>query len=158
MKRTGVLFVCLGNICRSPLARIIFEDMAAKRGVRDRFNIDSCGTGHWHEGGPADPRTVAVAEQNGLKCTHVARVFDADTDVQQFGRILVADTFIRETLLRRGVPADRIELLRSFDPESHGATDVPDPYEHGPKQFEEMYAILTRCCQELLDDLLEETE
>ena len=71
--RIGLLFVCLGNICRSPMAKGIFLHQARQRGLLDRFDIDSCGTGNWHAGGPADPRTVACALKNGVDFPHVAR-------------------------------------------------------------------------------------
>ena len=71
--RTGLLFLCLGNICRSPLAEGIFIHLATERGVIDRFRVDSAGTGGWHVGNPPDPRSVAVAEKNGVRLPSLAR-------------------------------------------------------------------------------------
>ena len=71
--QTGVLFVCLGNICRSPLAEGIFIHLARERGVLDRFRVDSCGTGGWHAGERADPRSIAVAAKYGIELPSIAR-------------------------------------------------------------------------------------
>lgn len=158
---TGVLFVCLGNICRSPLAKVVFEHHARSRGVIERFRIDSCGTGAWHVGGPADPRTVHVAREMGLSCEHVARQFNPWDDPASFEYILAMDRSNRMTLLDRGAPAERVRMMRSFDPTLAAAggvserdLDVPDPYEGGPEGFREVYRMLDRAAVGLLDHLL----
>src|SRR6185369_11219334 len=101
-KPTGVLFVCLGNICRSPLARALFSDMVDRRGLASRFDIDSCGTGDWHVGNGADPRTVSVALRNGLPFEHTARQLDPRRDFQRFGLILAMDRSNRRNIAAAG--------------------------------------------------------
>ena len=133
-QRIGVLFVCLGNICRSPLAKWIFTDLTLRRGVRDRFEIDSCGTGHWHVGKGADPRSVATALRRGIDATHTARRLQPESDFTRFDYLLAMDTDNRENLLHAGAPADRVFLMRSFDPalqeEPEHRLVVPDPSMH----------------------------
>jgi protein-tyrosine phosphatase len=155
--KTGVLFVCLGNICRSPLARFIFDDLAASRGVAHRFDVDSCGTGAWHAGEGADPRTIAVARLHGLSPTHTARQLDPAIDFRRFHLLLAMDLSNRANLLAAGAPPASVRLLRSFDPalatapESH--LSVPDPYYGGPDGFEHMYRMIHAACVGLLDHL-----
>lgn len=160
--RTGVLFVCLGNICRSPLARALFSDMVERRGVADRFDIDSCGTGAWHAGGDADPRTIAVALRNGLKFEHTARQLDPRTDFSRFHLILAMDRSNRRNIIHMGethsLTPGTLRLMRSYDPTLADADehmlDVPDPYYGGPEGFQQMYDMLTRACEGLLETLL----
>jgi protein-tyrosine phosphatase len=160
---TGVLFVCLGNICRSPLAKVVFTHHARTRGVLDRFRIDSCGTGSWHVGGPADPRTVDVAREMGLSCEHVVRQFNASSDAESFEYILAMDRDNKRTLLAHGAPPERVRMMRSFDPTLVAAgvgerdLDVPDPYQGGPEGFREVYRMLDRASIGLLEHLLRMT-
>lgn len=156
-QRTGVLFVCLGNICRSPLAKAVFIHQARSRNLLDRFDIDSCGLGSWHVGGPADPRTVDVAREHGLRVDHVARVFDPYNDPDRFPWIIAMDRQNVSGLLARGAPPARVRLMRSFDPALAGEPDhlleVPDPYTGGPEGFREVYRMLDRACTGLLATL-----
>ncbi|MGD9791035.1 MAG: low molecular weight protein-tyrosine-phosphatase [Phycisphaerales bacterium] len=141
----GVLFVCLGNICRSPLAKALFIHYANEEGTIDRFDIDSCGTGDWHVGQDADPRTISVAIKNALPFSHIARTLD-HADFDRFHLILAMDHANRRTLLSRGAPKDRVHLMRSFDPRLKDVTgpelDVPDPYYGGESGFDLMYDML----------------
>lgn len=156
--RIGVLFVCLGNICRSPLARVIFEDMTSKRGVRDRFEIDSCGTGSWHAGSGADPRSIQIAGRYGLQLTHVARQLDPDSDFDRFRFLIGMDQSNCATMIERGAPRERVSLMRSFDPtlmhEPPHRIDVPDPYYGGDNGFDDVYHMLVRACDGLLDRIV----
>lgn len=144
--RTGVLFVCLGNICRSPLARCIFEHQARSGGLIDRFDVDSCGTEGWHVGGGANPRSVEVAARNGLALEHVARRIDPDADFDRFHYLLAMDRDNRDWMLDAGAPRERVRLMRAFDPELAGEPehrlDVPDPYTGGPEGFDRVFAML----------------
>ncbi|MGD9689362.1 MAG: low molecular weight protein-tyrosine-phosphatase [Phycisphaerales bacterium] len=155
----AILFVCLGNICRSPLAKAVFAQQARARGVIDRFEIDSCGTGSWHAGGPADPRTLAVAKRFGIPMVHTARQFDPGADAGRFELILAMDRDNAAALRSMGAPRERVRLFRSFDPELRGedgaAIDVPDPYLGGPEGFEHMYHLISRASAGLLDHLQE---
>lgn len=154
----GVLFVCLGNICRSPLAKCIFTHQAQAASIRGRFLIDSCGTGSWHEGDGADPRSVAIAARHGLTLPHVARKLTPITDFQRFDYLLAMDRNNRDTMLKLGAPADRVFLMRSFDASIRGATDdsldVPDPYYGGDEGFQIVYDMLWRASEGLLGHAL----
>lgn len=157
-RRIGVLFVCLGNICRSPLAKWIFTDMATRRGVRERFDIDSCGTGHWHVGKGADPRSTAVALSRGIEASHTARRLAPGSDFERFAYLLAMDTDNRDALLHAGAPAERVFLMRSFDPALLGEPDhrliVPDPYYGGPEGFDRVYDMLSAACDGFLGAVL----
>lgn len=152
--QTGVLFVCLGNICRSPLAKGIFQDLVRDRDMADRFDIDSCGTGGWHAGSGADPRTVQIAAFHGLTFEHEARQLDPRRDFDRFDYLLAMDLDNRAGLLHAGAPASKVHLMRSFDPALQGETEhllqVPDPYYGGSEGFEKMYVMLKAACEGFL--------
>lgn len=156
--RTGVLFVCLGNICRSPLAEGIFIHKARLRGVLDRFDIDSCGTGSWHVGEPADHRSRAVALRHGIELTCVGRQFGGAAENDRFRWMIAMDRSNARNLVRAGAMPERVRLMRSFDPAMAGAPeaelDVPDPYEWPGDGFESVYQMLDRACEGLLEHLL----
>jgi protein-tyrosine phosphatase len=155
---TGVLFVCLGNICRSPLARVIFEDHAEKRGVLHQLDIDSCGTGHWHVGEGADRRSVEIAQRRGLKLPHCARQLDPAADFERFHWLIAMDRENRANVIAAGAPRERVHLMRSFDPATAGAPerelDVPDPYYGEGDGFARVYDMLTAASVGLLDAVL----
>lgn len=148
-----LLFVCSGNICRSPLAEALFLSLASEAGEGSRFAVDSAGTHGYHEGDHADPRTRRVGRSHGLSVDSIARpVVDADFD--RFDLIIAMDRGHRRELITRagsGRPA-AIRLMRDFDPLALGQ-DVPDPYYGGEDGFEAMYAILEPACQGLLESL-----
>lgn len=150
-ERIGVLFVCLGNICRSPLARVLFERHVAARGVGDRFVIDSCGTGNWHVGGPADERTVATARGRGVELRHTARQLASPADFERFDHIVAMDANNVRTILSRGGPSDRVTLLRSY---LDGPLDVPDPYHGTAEDFEHVHDLVDRATAALLERLI----
>ncbi|MCC7388231.1 MAG: low molecular weight phosphotyrosine protein phosphatase [Phycisphaerales bacterium] len=155
---TGLLFVCLGNICRSPLAEGVFLHLAEQRAVRDRFLVDSCGTGRWHAGERPDPRALAVARRHGVELPSIARQVDPGADFARFDMLLAMDWSNRRNLIRLGAPDSRVRLVRSFDPTLDTANeeslDVPDPYYGGDEGFESVFQMLTRACNGLLDTLL----
>ena len=156
--RTGILFVCLGNICRSPLAWGVFRHQARERGVLDRFDVESCGTGGWHAGNGADPRSVAVALRRGIPLDHVARQLNPASDFDRFSLVIPMDRANRTDLLRLGAKPERVRLMRSFDPTAQPingeAPDVPDPYYGGEDGFEKVYEMLERACTGLLKEAL----
>ncbi|MGE0160476.1 MAG: low molecular weight protein-tyrosine-phosphatase [Gemmatimonadales bacterium] len=157
-ERIRVLFVCLGNICRSPLAEGVFLHLAREAGVEDRFEVDSAGTGDWHVGERPDPRATAVASKYGVELPSIARqVTRADFD--RFDHIVAMDRDnLRELerMAKRGSRA-KVQLLRVDDPERGDEHDVPDPYYGGPSGFDAVYRMVHRSAEALLDRLLAET-
>lgn len=148
----GVLFVCLGNICRSPLAEAIFRDLVVTAGLVDRVQIDSCGLGSWHVGNPADPRARAAGLRHGLEVTSIARVLHAPEDFARFAWLIPMDIANRRELLARGAPASRVHLMRSFDAScACGELGVPDPYHGDDADFDEVVAMLRPACAGLLE-------
>ena len=148
-----VLFVCSGNICRSPLAEAIFTHLAREAGALSRFSVDSAGTHDYHEGERADPRTRRVGTSHGIEVTSIAREV-RPSDFAEFDLILAMDRGHRRELLSRSPAAHRhkIEMMRAYD--RPGADpDVPDPYYGGLEGFEGMYDILSVCCRNLLASL-----
>jgi protein-tyrosine phosphatase len=152
--RTKVLFVCLGNICRSPLAEGLFRREVEKLGLQDQFEIDSAGTGDYHVGELADARTRKNASQNGLDLTHRARQFK-QKDFDLWDRIIVMDRSNFDNVLRLArTDADKakIELMRAYD--SHPTSEeVPDPWFGGEEGFVEVFDILERSTAGLLNEL-----
>jgi protein-tyrosine phosphatase len=153
--KIGVLFVCLGNICRSPLAMGVFRHLVEQEGLTDRFEIDSAGTSSYHTGDGPDSRTVAVAAARGLRLEHAARQILAD-DLERFDYVLVMDdsnhTKVKR-LTRASQASAEVRLLRSFDEEAGGETDVPDPYFGGREGFEDVHDMVERACRSLLDHI-----
>ncbi len=152
-----ILFVCLGNIIRSPLAEALFKKMARERGVAHKYEVDSAGLGPWHVGEPADPRMRRVAARHGVTYDeHRARLFRT-TDLDDFDLILVMDRDNWARIL--GMAAHRpehrakIRFLREFDPEGGPEAEVPDPYYDGLEDFERVYRIIERSVAGLLDAL-----
>jgi protein-tyrosine phosphatase len=140
-----VEFVCLGNICRSPMAEVVLRDRITRRGLEHRIETASWGIGGWHIGQGADERTIAALDRAGLDGTaHRARRIDAEA-VDAADLLVALDRSHVESLLAlRQEAGERIVLLRAFDPEAHGETDVPDPYWSGPDEFDRVLAMITR--------------
>jgi low molecular weight protein-tyrosine phosphatase len=124
--RVSVVFVCTGNICRSPIAEKVFVHEVEQAGLAGAVQVSSAGTGDWHVGSPADERAEAVLLAAGYKTDHVARQVDAE---QLGADLIVALDRSHERTLRSLVPEpDRVRLLRSFDPDAAPGAEVPDPY------------------------------
>lgn len=158
--RVGVLFVCLGNICRSPLAKVIFDHHARRAGLIERIQIDSCGTGGWHEGEGADPRSIKIAAERGLRLDHVARKLH-HTDFEKFNYLIAMDRSNRTNMLNLGAPPARVHLLRAFDPalaaKPEHELEVPDPYYGGDDGFAKIYDMIDAACSGLLKCVAEST-
>jgi low molecular weight protein-tyrosine phosphatase len=149
-----VLFVCTGNICRSPLAEAVFKGLVSERGLARRYEADSAGTYGYHEGDPADPRTVKVGLNHGLAVDSIAREL-RDADFTRFDLLVAMDRgHLREMRARCAKPLQgKLVMMSDYGPEGV-LKDVPDPY-YGPLSgFEDIYQILDRCCRGLLDALL----
>ncbi len=138
MEKTRVLFVCLGNICRSPIAEGIFRKLVRERGLAERFEADSAGTGPWHVGEPMDPRAAAVLKRHGAHFDHVARQVSPE-DFETFDLILAADREVERDLLRRaGRHRAKVRLIT----EPWGGGEVSDPWEGDEAACEETYLEL----------------
>lgn len=141
-----VLTLCLGNICRSPVAEALVRRELAAAGVQ--AVVDSAGTGDWHVGKPADPRSREVARKHGLELGGRARQLSLADFYEQ--DIILAMDAQNLADARRLLPPNsqaRVELMRDYDPEAPGA-DVPDPYYGGPEGFDHMYEMLERSARE----------
>ncbi|MEU6155527.1 low molecular weight protein-tyrosine-phosphatase [Actinosynnema sp. NPDC047251] len=125
----NVTFICTGNICRSPVAAIIFRDHLTRAGLGDLVTVTSAGTGGWHVGDPADPRAAKSLADHGYPTEHTAaQVSDEHLDADL---VVALDTGHARALTRLTDPA-KVRLLRSFAPDADG-NDVPDPY-YGDRQ------------------------
>ncbi|MFJ8592144.1 low molecular weight protein-tyrosine-phosphatase [Streptomyces sp. NPDC093598] len=155
-----VCFVCTGNICRSPMAEIVFRARVAEAGLDELVEVDSAGTGGWHEGDGADPRTVTVLEANGYAGGHTARQFRSSW----FSRLdlVIALDSGHLGALRRLAPteqdAQKVRLLRSYDPAAGDDLDVPDPYYGGLDGFEECLEMVEAASTGLLAAVREDVE
>jgi protein-tyrosine phosphatase len=154
-----VCFVCTGNICRSPMAESVFRARVAEAGLDALVEVDSAGTGGWHEGDGADPRTVAVLEEHGYGGDHTARQFQASW-FSRLDLVIALDTGHLKAL-RRLAPtqedAEKVRLLRSYDPAA-GDLDVPDPYYGGMDGFQECLEMVEAASEGLLAAVREQVE
>jgi protein-tyrosine phosphatase len=148
----SILFVCLGNICRSPLAEGAFKaHVDSLPRLRDVL-VDSCGTGPWHIGCQPDHRAISVAERRGIRLNHLGRQFDPRVDFFKFDLVVAMDQSNMNAVVRHGGRDGQVVLMREFDPLVRGTSqsrDVPDPYEGTERDFEKTLEILDRSCREL---------
>lgn len=142
-----VLFVCLGNICRSPSAEAVFRSLVEKAGMDDEFEIDSAGTSDWHEGEPADLRMQKHAHKRGYNLTSMSRPVHSETDFEEFDYIVAMDRKNLEKLQQMAPKPQHLKKLHLMTDFSRHLNydDVPDPYYGGDEGFE------------LVLDLLEDT-
>ena len=152
-----VLFVCMGNICRSPTAEAVMRERVREAGLEDEIVVDSAGTGDWHIGASPDPRSVSAGARRGLDVAGSARQVGA-RDFDDFDLVLACDNAVARDL-RRLAPTDagraKVRLLREFDPASaanHGL-DVPDPYFGEGDGFDRVIDLVEAACAGLLADL-----
>ncbi|WP_139980095.1 low molecular weight protein-tyrosine-phosphatase [Nocardioides litoris] len=150
--RYRVGMVCLGNICRSPVADTVLRAKVAEAGLDDRVEVDSCGTGGWHVGDPMDERAAASLAAAGYDGSRHRAQQWAERWLDDHDLLLAMDA---ANLRDVGGRTDRVWLLRDLDPAGPG--DVPDPYYGGDDGFREVLAMVERCCDVLvagLDELL----
>jgi protein-tyrosine phosphatase len=150
-----LLFVCHGNIIRSPLAEHLFLHLGAQAGLDGRYQADSAGTSSEELGNPPDSRMLRTAAAHGLDYSGRARrVMPADLD--RFDLILAMDRYNQRDLLalaRTPEQRAKIRLLREFEPQNRGELDVPDPWYDGQTEFEHVYAVIERSVRGLLEAL-----
>jgi protein-tyrosine phosphatase len=153
-----LLFVCLGNICRSPLAEAVMRRMVEERGLAEWISIDSAGTGAWHAGEPPDQRMRQVALERGVSMDGQRASQLQASDLDHYTHVFVMDksnlhdTLYLDTEDRNG---HKVRLFRELDPVP-GDYQVPDPYYGGPGGFENVFGIVERTCAEILDRLARE--
>jgi len=151
-----VVFVCTGNICRSPMAEVVFRWFAEQAGLGDRVLSASAGTGDWHVGERADSRTLAALDRHGYDGSrHRARQFSLD-DFDRNDLVIALDRSHERALSewsRHPGDADKLALLLSFDARGDAALDVPDPYYGGPEMFDEVLAMIESACRALFRQL-----
>jgi len=149
-----LVFVCLGNICRSPTGEGIFQHLVKQDEFDNYFEIDSAGTSAFHAGQPANIKSAAVAETYGVPLLSRARQFRS-SDLDYYDLILAMDHENRDELLAMAkTPAqkERIQLLRDYDDVPEDG-QVPDPYYGGAEGFQNVYTIVERSCKNLLQQL-----
>jgi len=153
MEKKKILFVCLGNICRSPSAEAVFTGIVKKKGESNGFEIDSAGTSGWHAGEPADRRMQSHAIRRGYELTSISRKFDPHTDFDRFDMIVGMDDSNMEDLKRMARNADDLKKLFKMTDFSRnfGYDEVPDPYYGGSDGFELVLDLLEDACEELLE-------
>ena len=155
-KKKRVLFVCLGNICRSPLAEGLFKHKIKQKGLDHLFDADSCGTSNYNIGDMPDPRTLKNALKNGVTLDHFARQLTRD-DFDRFDYIFVMDrnNLRNALLLAEEHHHSKIFLMRTHDALGRGQ-DVPDPWYGGDEGFQDVFQMLDRTIDELVSTLSKE--
>ena len=158
IKKIRVLFVCLGNICRSPAAEGAFQNLIELNELEEFFYVDSCGTGNYHIGELPHETTRKVAESRGITLTHKCRQFIIK-DFERFDYILVMDQNNYSNVIRLAENQEQIDKVikfRKFDPHSKGEPpDVPDPYSGPISTFEYVQDIVERCSASMLRHFIE---
>jgi protein-tyrosine phosphatase len=150
-----VLFVCLGNICRSPTAEAVMRYHVSANGLDGAIEVDSAGTAGWHAGDPPDERAQAEAARRGIDMTSRARQVHVG-DFEHFDLILAMDRSNlsdMQDLTAVAEHRDKLRLLREFDPTADGDLEVPDPYYGGPNGFAEVFDLVDAACRGLVDHL-----
>jgi protein-tyrosine phosphatase len=149
-----VLFVCMGNICRSPMAQGVLEQRLNDEQLEDRVQVDSAGTHHYHTGESPDRRGVAAARRRGVEIGGQRARPVCDDDFMEFDLILAMDSDNEQNLRAMCPPhyADRVKLVMDFAPDLR-EREIPDPYYVGGEGFERVLDMLEGCMGELVDEL-----
>jgi low molecular weight protein-tyrosine phosphatase len=150
-----IAFVCLGNICRSPMAQVVLTELVESSGLAGKVEVTSCGTGTWHLGEPMDPRAAAQLKTGGYDASaHRARKYDPtwlENDL-----VLAMDAQNLEDITDGRGSDERVRMFRSLDPLADpDDLDVPDPFYAGDESFVQVLDIVERTCRQILDELQE---
>jgi protein-tyrosine phosphatase len=149
--KTKILMVCLGNICRSPLA----EGILTNKIDHTKYEVNSAGTGNWHVGNPPDPRSIAVASKNGIDITNQRGKHFSTYDFEIYDHIYVMDNAnYRDVIKLATSDSEKAKvslILNKIFPNEH--VDVPDPYYGGNNGFENVFNMLTDACEIIMSDL-----
>lgn len=152
-----ILMVCLGNICRSPLAQGVLQHKLDSFNLKNIY-VDSAGTGSWHAGNPPDIRSIEIAEKYGIDISQQrARQFSSN-DFNTFNKIIVMDTKNYKDLLNLSssqIDSDKIKLLLSYTYKNERAS-VPDPYYGGDDGFENIYKLINSACNEIIKEIIKD--
>jgi len=154
MKKVKVLFVCMGNICRSPTAHAVFRQLVTEKGWDDWIEVDSAGTHAYHIGEMPDPRSMQVAQRRGIEMQDLrARKVDLG-DLYEFDYVLAMDKDNYHNLKNLGLPEHdkKIHLFLDFAPEVT-ETEVPDPYYGGPQGFDRVFDLVQQASEGLLAEI-----
>jgi protein-tyrosine phosphatase len=153
MDRHRILFVCLGNVCRSPLGEGVLRTMAEERGIASRVSVDSAGTGGWHSGDAPDARSVDVGRKYGVDISSLKARKISPRDFHDFDMIFAMDRSNLRELVRIAPHDSHADLHLFMDFVSGQQRDVPDPYYGDERDFEHVYRMLKHGCEFLLDHL-----
>ncbi len=153
-EKNSVLFVCMGNICRSPTAEAVFRHFVSEAGLADRIETDSAGTHAYHVGEPPDRRACAAAERRGVSLAGIRARRVSDQDFERFDYILAMDEYNQSQLLDQAPDEHRSKVLLflSFSPEDEN--EVPDPYYGGAAGFERVLDLVESASRGLLETCL----
>ncbi len=153
-----ILFVCLGNICRSPLGEGMFRHLVAESGLEDCFAIDSAGTGNWHVGASPHADSQRVALQRGVNIAEQRARQITPLDLSEFDYLIAMDSSNKEGILAldpSGRFSQKVKLMLEYHP-TCGLTDVPDPYFGGPEGFNPVLDMIEEASRNLLAEILSE--
>ena len=154
-EKVKVLFVCMGNICRSPTAHGVFENLVKSENLEKQLEIDSAGTHAFHVGNPPDRRAMETAEKRGIDLSYITARKVSDADYGYYDYILAMDSD-NYSLLDQDCPSEykiKLSLFLDFAPE-HPLDEVPDPYYGGIKGFENVFDMIDAASRGLLDDII----
>lgn len=151
-KDVRVLFVCLGNICRSPIAHGVFEHKVARAGLASKIDVDSCGTSSYHVGEQPDPGSIAVCRSAGIDITNQRSRQLKNHDFEGFDLLIAMDRSNLSNMKRMGPASaiDRLHLFRGFHPDAPRGAEVPDPWGGGTDGFRTVYDIVDSTTDHLL--------